>query len=398
MGKHYARDRRRWPTRSPTRSSSTGGRRGRAPRCRRPTRPRSSRSPIAWTRSSAASPSASSRAARPIRSACAAPRSASGRSCSTRGWTRRCSTHAVRRDARRARRAGRRRSKDARSQLDEFFRARLRGIFVDQGIPAAGRRRRARAGLHAIPVDARARALALREDLARRRARCSSASRTSSTTRARKKLAIGATPRSGAVRRRRRRARASTTRSGEAQQRETGRAREPRLRRGVRVARASCARRSPRSSTRAASWSWIPTRRFATTGSRCSTGSSRRTCAIADFRLLGRCIVKYVRQFGGGTAEGRAQGQGTARRQGREPRRDGVARPAGAARLHDHDRGLPPRDGARRRASIPHELARRGRRGARARRGARRSTKFGDATNAAARLACARARRRRCRA
>ena len=146
-----------------SRSSSTGGPRGRAPRCRRPTRPRSSRSPIAWTRSSAASPSGSSRAARPIRSVCAARRSASGRSCSTRGW------HAV---ATRAFAAAPRRSspqqgvtlEGSRKPLDEFFRARLRGIFVDQRHPARRTPTRRSRRTSRDPVDARARALALRED------------------------------------------------------------------------------------------------------------------------------------------------------------------------------------------------------------------------------------------
>ena len=64
--------------------------------------------------------------------------------------------------------------------------------------------------------------------------------------------------------------------------------------------------RSPRSSTKAASWSWIPTRSCATTGSRCSTGSSTPYMQVADFRLL-EAPMTFAKAFGGGAAEGRAK-------------------------------------------------------------------------------------------
>ena len=52
--------------------------------------------------------------------------------------------------------------------------------------------------------------------------------------------------------------------------------------------------------------------------------------------------------------------EGPARRQGREPRRDDQARPAGAARVHHHHRGLPGLPGAA--AATPAELRRPGHR------------------------------------
>ena len=52
--------------------------------------------------------------------------------------------------------------------------------------------------------------------------------------------------------------------------------------------------------------------------------------------------TKWVYRFGGGTAEGRGRDAQPARRQGRQPRRDEQSRPAGAARLHHHHRGLHP--------------------------------------------------------
>ena len=51
-------------------------------------------------------------------------------------------------------------------------------------------------------------------------------------------------------------------------------------------------------------------------------------------------MAKWVYTFGDGKAEGAAGHAQPARRQGREPRRDGESRPAGAARLHHHHRGL----------------------------------------------------------
>ena len=49
---------------------------------------------------------------------------------------------------------------------------------------------------------------------------------------------------------------------------------------------------------------------------------------------------KWVYRFGGGEAEGTRRHARPARRQGRQPRRDEQSRPAGAAGLHHHDRGL----------------------------------------------------------
>ena len=49
---------------------------------------------------------------------------------------------------------------------------------------------------------------------------------------------------------------------------------------------------------------------------------------------------RYIYAWGAGGAEGNALDARPARRQGRGPRRDDQGRPADAARLHDHDRGL----------------------------------------------------------
>ena len=51
-------------------------------------------------------------------------------------------------------------------------------------------------------------------------------------------------------------------------------------------------------------------------------------------------MTKWVYRFGGGTAEGRRRDAQSARRQGRQSGRDGQSRPAGAAGLHHHHRGL----------------------------------------------------------
>ncbi len=51
-------------------------------------------------------------------------------------------------------------------------------------------------------------------------------------------------------------------------------------------------------------------------------------------------MTKWVYTFGDGKAEGAGGDARPARRQGRQPRRDGESRPARAARLHRHDRGL----------------------------------------------------------
>ena len=53
-------------------------------------------------------------------------------------------------------------------------------------------------------------------------------------------------------------------------------------------------------------------------------------------------MTKWVYRFGRGAAEGRRRHAQPARRQGRRSRRDEQSRPAGAARVHDHDRSLHP--------------------------------------------------------
>ena len=50
--------------------------------------------------------------------------------------------------------------------------------------------------------------------------------------------------------------------------------------------------------------------------------------------------TKHVYFFGGKSADGNGKHEGTARRQGRQPRRDVPHRHPRPARLHDHDRGL----------------------------------------------------------
>ena len=309
--------------------------------------PRSSRSPIAWTRSSAASPSGSSRAAPPIRSACAAPRSASGRSCSTRGW-REARSRRDRRD--RAIGSSRRRASTldgCRTQLDEFF---ARACAASSSTRASRRRtptpRSRRTSRD--PVDARARALACAND-AEGSARGVQARREHPRRRARQEARrSAAAPRPGEVRvadvetnlyaaiqtaQATAKLRAATSRDYRAVF-DVAREAAPDGRRVLRQGRRHGHGSRPSASRQPARAAQLVHR--------------ARIMQIADFRLLAGAVVKYVRQFGGGSAEGRSQGQGAARRQGREPRRDGVARAAGAARLHDHDRGLPPRHGARR--------------------------------------------------
>ena len=51
-------------------------------------------------------------------------------------------------------------------------------------------------------------------------------------------------------------------------------------------------------------------------------------------------MTKWVYRFGGGRGRGHGGDEGAAGRQGRQPRRDEQSRPAGAAGLHHHDRGL----------------------------------------------------------
>ena len=90
-------------------------------------------------------------------------------------------------------------------------------------------------------------------------------------------------------------------------------------------------------------------------------------------------MAKWVYAFGGGKAEGKPGMREPARRQGREPRRDGESRPAGAARLHHHHRGLHPL--LRQRAALSGRPRRAGRR-PRSRISARiTGKKFGDRDN-----------------
>ena len=190
------------------------------------------------------------------------------------------------------------------------------------------RRSRRTSAIRSTRAPARSRARRSR----RRRARCSSASRTSSTTRAARSSRSAATPDPTQVRRADNVEHSCTPRSATRRQRE----RAPRatrdyaavfeslerlrpdgrrvLRQGRRDghgSRSDAARqpaRAPRLVPRARTW------RSPTSG--CSQ-EARREARPAVRRRHRR---------------GPRQGQGAARRQGREPRRDGVARPAGAAR------------------------------------------------------------------
>ena len=74
-------------------------------------------------------------------------------------------------------------------------------------------------------------------------------------------------------------------------------------------------------------------------------------------------MAKWVYSFGDGEAEGKRGDARSPRRQGRQPRRDGQSRPAGAARLHHHHRGLHPL--LRQRPELSRRPRGRGRRGAR---------------------------------
>ena len=106
------------------------------------------------------------------------------------------------------------------------------------------------------------------------------------------------------------------------------------------------------------------------------------------------CSGRYVYAFGGGTGRRPRRHEEPARRQGREPRRDGPPRPARARRLHDHDRGLHlllrPRPDAIRpccRGQVERRPARRSRRPL--------GKRFGDPTNPLL-VSCAPARAPRC--
>ena len=313
MGKHYARARRLRPTGRRRDRASTGGPRGRAPRCRRRTRRALvaiadrmdtivgcfavGLEPIGLGRSVRAAPRGDRHLADPARS-----RPGGAGRC-RHG----CRSHATRSRSRSPRQGVHARTDAARAPLDEFFRARLRGI-LDR--PRASPRRTSTPRSRRTsddPCDARLRARASRRRSARKRARCSSAIANILDDARGQEARDLARGRSGAVRRGDRSRRdlhdAITERAGV----ELQRARERDLPRVFESLERAAARRSPRSSTRAASWSWIPIPCCATTGSRCSSWFIAPYCAIADFRLLGRCRVKYVRQFGGGSAEGRAK-------------------------------------------------------------------------------------------
>ena len=76
---------------------------------------------------------------------------------------------------------------------------------------------------------------------------------------------------------------------------------------------------------------------------RCQVCAKRKSVARPTLSpSLARQIRKgkWVYGFGDGKAEGQSRHARPARRQGRGPRRDGQSRPAGAARLHHHHRGL----------------------------------------------------------
>ncbi len=90
-------------------------------------------------------------------------------------------------------------------------------------------------------------------------------------------------------------------------------------------------------------------------------------------------MAKWVYTFGDGAAEGAADKRNLLGRQGREPRRNGQSRPAGAARLHDLDRGLHLL--LRQRQDLSEGARRAGEGRARACRRASPAASFGDANN-----------------
>ena len=203
-----------------------------------------------------------------------------------RGWTRHRSRDASDRARRAARAAGRARSKDARPAR-RVLPARLRGIFVDQGIPPQDADAALAQGFNDPGRCARPCAR-VREDR-RKEAREVFKRVANILDDARgKKLAIGSRARCRELFVRRRRARTSHAAIDERASDEPGRARAS-------ATTPPCSSRSSelrpdgrrvlRQGRRHGHGSRC--RSFATTGSRCSTGSSTPYMAIADFRLLG---------------------------------------------------------------------------------------------------------------
>ena len=320
---------------------------GRA-RCRRPRGARWSRSPIAWTRSSAASRSASSRrgSADPF----GLRRAAIGiwQILLDRGWRRTIDSASMRSRARRqlAAQGVDARQRPRASSTSSSARA-CAASSSSEGIAAAGRRRRARrrtATIRSTRAPARARCAKIPQEareVFKRVANILDDARA-------KKLDDPAQRRPGAVRRRRRRAQPVRRAIAAGADASSARARAARLRGGVRGRSRSSSPTVAAFFDKGGVMVMDPDPAARQPARAAPLDLRRRSCDRATSGCSAGAVVKWVRQFGGGTAEGRAQGQGAARRQGREPRRDGVARPAGAARLHDHDRGLPLRDGARR--------------------------------------------------
>ena len=269
----------------------------------------------------------------------------------------------------------------------EFFRARLRGIFVDEGIPAQDATRRSRRTIATRSM--RAPGLSPARRSRRRRARCSSASRTSSTTRAARssRSATRRTP-SGFV---------SEVESNlytailDAQAREVAAPGAPATTR-------PCSNRSSELRPTVAAFFDKGGVMVMDPDPDAPRQPARAAVVVHparthDRRLPSarRCLVNHVRQFGGGTAEGRAKDKALLGGKGANLAEMASLGLPGAARLHDHDRGLPLRDGARR-GQLSRRARRRGRRGARARRGADAGTSSATATHAAARqraLGCA---------
>ncbi len=111
---------------------------------------------------------------------------------------------------------------------------------------------------------------------------------------------------------------------------------------------AACPRPSSRATRRGAgSPRWAPRRSRSRCWSRCcgdvARGGERVGNLHAPHPLGARCDEVRLR-----LRRGRAGHEGPARRQGRQPRRDDLARPSRPARLRHHDRGLPRLPGRRR--------------------------------------------------